>query len=1305
MPTDTKYNLAPAPTNSYGLQPATSTDNPYGLSAAYSSDNPYGLADAPSAPTRFFNGGQGEVRAYQPTPWDKIRSLFGKPAEPGLNASPLTQAIGSAIPQAAVPALAAAKKYSVDPLNRAAQAGGDAFREAGRDVVTGATLVQHGGDYLNATLPSPYGPKPPVESVERRTEREHPVALGVAGGVGSVIGSTITDPRNWPFLASSAARPMLQKLIAGGFSAQMSSQTYQGVRDLYDHWDELKPEERAELGAKTGVGALFLAKGLSESVGKKGATETPTHITHAVDPSTPLGQVLAENAPSIRVADSAAAARDLLEKDTLIRPPQPGGDRRLDVARRKQVSEMTPKELKQELLTSQVTGLPNRRAFDEAGTSPAVAMSDADGLKALNDKYGYAAGDALLRAKAESLQKAGVDAYHDKGDEFVYRGQSPAELSTKLEAARDLLRNRIIDVRNPDGTITSFKGADFSYGTGQDITEAESGLKEHKAQREAAGERARGQLRGITELRPGESGGNQGATERLGESQPTEAKVSGPRDTAAFINPSARVVSANYLPVVAHDAVLAEATHNIISNSDELQRAGVDVTKVTKPSDIDAVLQRASDVIKSGLDERAEATITFQAQTQLAADLGMSVEQLLSRKTGEAFNTEQALAARALLVQSSRHVLALARLATQSGDSASLEAATTAIAQHQAIQEKVAGITAEAGRALGGFNIGKAALPEAKVANVLSKLSPEARAEAVRLLSKYDATDPQTVRKLGQFVAGVKPATTMDKLFEYYRNSLLSSPHTIIVKTASEASMAALEAMKKVVAGGISKVTAQDRYFAESWYYAKGMVQALAEHARPVLTGEFQLEGSPGFERAGQQAIKGVTGQVVRAPSEAMSRMTNLIYAGNYFGEINALAARQAIAEGLNGDAFHARQEYLSHHPTDAMQEAGHKLAATNTFQNELTGVAKKAGELVASKPNVAWLPESWRSVAPGRWLFPFFKTPVNLLKASLTHATPYELLNGLIKHDPDALARGVLGSSISAAIAYMALNGTITGGGPTDYKKEETKRATGWQPYSIKLGDHYFSYKRFEPLGLTMGLIADAVHGSQNGDGEVVAQSKTDSAVKHVMRNLDDMPFMGTLANLLQAVHDPVGGRAQSFVNREAGSIVPAGVANVAETLDPTVRRPQSALQAIQSRIPGLTAHAPAIVDITGESVKRPASNLGGAWPFPVTENKHDPVVDELARLGVSTPQPPTQIKLRGKPSLLTADEKQAIATQEGQEFYRRVARSIQSGQWQRESDDRKRLALARLHRDIEDARPARLARIRRAAARPTSQ
>jgi len=41
-------------------------------------------------------------------------------------------------------------------------------------------------------------------------------------------------------------------------------------------------------------------------------------------------------------------------------------DRRVDLVRRKRVDEMTPEEMRQALLVSEKTGLPNRRAFDES---------------------------------------------------------------------------------------------------------------------------------------------------------------------------------------------------------------------------------------------------------------------------------------------------------------------------------------------------------------------------------------------------------------------------------------------------------------------------------------------------------------------------------------------------------------------------------------------------------------------------------------------------------------------------------------------------------------------------------------------------------------------------------------------------------------------------------------------------------------------------------------------------------------------------------------------------------------------------
>jgi len=172
-------------------------------------------------------------------------------------------------------------------------------------------------------------------------------------------------------------------------------------------------------------------------------------------------------------------------------------ERRVALTKRRYVAQMSPEEMRLELLTSEVTGLPNRRAFDEAGGAHAVAMSDLDGLKALN-KHGYEAGNAVLKAKAEALREAGLEAYHDKGDEFLCRGKHVKELAVKLGRARAILRNRTIVVERAHGSTLSITGADFSYGVGRDIDEAESGLRGHKAERESRGELARGELRRIT---------------------------------------------------------------------------------------------------------------------------------------------------------------------------------------------------------------------------------------------------------------------------------------------------------------------------------------------------------------------------------------------------------------------------------------------------------------------------------------------------------------------------------------------------------------------------------------------------------------------------------------------------------------------------------------------------------------------------------------------------------------------------------------------------------------------------------------
>jgi hypothetical protein len=488
--------------------------------------------------------------------------------------------------------------------------------------------------------------------------------------------------------------------------------------------------------------------------------------------------------------------------------------------------------------------------------------------------------------------------------------------------------------------------------------------------------------------------------------------------------------------------------------------------------------------------------------------------------------------------------------------------------------------------------------------------------------------------------------------------------------------MIGLETMKKFVASGLSK----DRFAAESWAYARGALQAL-QHSKDVLTGRFDLADAPGFEDTGKQAIKGTLGKVIRFPSKLIEKQTNLMYTLNYFGELHAQAARAAIKEGLKGDALYARQEFLAANPKPKMMDAAHKTALHGTFQDELGGFGKSAQKLFQHEGL--------------RYLFPFYKTPINLLKAS-AEFSPYGLAKGIAKGDVDATSRGVIGSSIAAGIALLALEGHITGGGPVDLRKKQTLQATNWQPYSVKIGNRYVSYHRFEPLGQVMALVADAVHGMHSGDSEAVASSKADSAVAHIARNVSDFPFMMGLTSLVDSLKDTTGNRLDNFVARQVASLIPAGVANIAQGTDPTVRRPTGMAETLQSRVPGLTQNVPAALDIAGRPIERPASALGGANPFPVTSANADPIIREFSRLKIATSLPPRTVKLGRQTVELSEAERQELAKRDGQQLYERLASVIHEDFWQAAPDERKIAVIKRWRSDIARSRPYRLIEMR---------
>ncbi len=154
--------------------------------------------------------------------------------------------------------------------------------------------------------------------------------------------------------------------------------------------------------------------------------------------------------------DEAVADRRLLDRDgrsiqvRAYKSAVTAGDQRLIMVC---VTDVGPWQVRVDQLSyaashDQLTGVLNRSGLltavaelTDGGRAARLAVLDLDGLKAINDRYGHAAGDQTLRATAASLQDAGAGDWlvgRLGGDEFaVLSPHVDVELRARIETALD----------------------------------------------------------------------------------------------------------------------------------------------------------------------------------------------------------------------------------------------------------------------------------------------------------------------------------------------------------------------------------------------------------------------------------------------------------------------------------------------------------------------------------------------------------------------------------------------------------------------------------------------------------------------------------------------------------------------------------------------------------------------------------------------------------------------------------------------------------------------------------------------------
>ena len=637
-------------------------------------------------------------------------------------------------------------------------------------------------------------------------------------------------------------------------------------------------------------------------------------------------------------------------------------------------------------------------------------------------------------------------------------------------------------------------------------------------------------------------------------------------------------------------------------------------------------------------------TIAKSRESSLA-----ELEKIIGYKLGDGVTDQRIFGGRQLLQESAANLKTMAeKIAAGDASDAFKLQFRQAISSHVAVQQAVAGMAADAGRALNAFRI--------PVGSGITSESSIYRSQLMQTLEKFGGDD--AVSKLADVILNSEDleqitktlqkahfAKSSDIILEVWINGLLSSPATHAVNTISNQVVAILAIPERFISASFSKLlrTQDGVQYQEAvgqmyglWY---GMRDGWMLAARALRTGEptdpamkyearkynaFHSEnidhllGSKINIAEGSGVAKGIDFMgdwVVRLPTRFLAAEDEFFKSVGYRMELNALAYRTAKAEGHKGVDLANRIRELIENPTEQVHLGASNMSRYQTFTNDLGDNGKKVQQMINNFP-------------PFKFIAPFVRTPVNIVKY-VSHRTPFnkqmwaDVQAGGVKRDI-ALARMSFGQLTLGMFYSYALEGKITGRGPNDAKTRNALRLTGWQPYSVYHDGKYYAYNRLDPVGMFLGLAADTaevMHYANDADSSEVALA----AIMAVAKNLENKTYLEGVSRFVQAFEDPER-YMESYTGSLVSSLKPMTslVGQIERTLDPEVSAVYSIMDRVYSQTPSLSSKLPPRRNIWGDAIVL-QGGLGWDFVSPVyiSHDTNDLVADELVALGVGISMP----------------------------------------------------------------------------------
>ena len=738
--------------------------------------------------------------------------------------------------------------------------------------------------------------------------------------------------------------------------------------------------------------------------------------------------------------------------------------------------------------------------------------------------------------------------------------------------------------------------------------------------------------------------------------------------------------------------------------------AEINLENLNSIEELEHVTNTLENMIAPAINEERRGHITRAATALMAEQLHFSGEglaKLLRRQRGEGANAEYITASRMILAESADRLTSLAKMVRDPARSTP-EAAfkfRQQMALHGVIQMQFMGARAEIGRALSAFNIPMEALRE-----VGPKLSQRRMTELLEGFGGRKTTEYMAQRWLdmidnpaGQNKLASKgwSAKTIDAFFHVWINGLLSSPLTHMRNTVGNTLFGAAGTIETQLAGVIGAGRAGVRHLFGKQTPDRGFLGQAAAR----LIG--QIKGLEDGFIMGARALK--TGE----PQDAMSKMDALQHTGGLSAEAWGVVGNWGramdmldAAIGLPGRALMAEDEFYK---AIAKRAHLHELVYTRFQQAQMDGMSKEEALDVAmdamrnppeddilsmedaarywtfTNENEGKLGELFVKIQQvpflGRFVFPFRRTPVNIVKRFLERNMATAWMMPSVRADIKAggakldmvLARMTLGTGMLAMAGTWTYDGMITGGGPRNHRQRKQLRETGWQPWSFKVPkeggwisgaamealvaagaiseakDHwYISYLGIEPLGNFLVVASGTADALKWSPYLTHNEELTEIALGAIFDSMSERSFFQGIADVADALRFGPSS-FNRYISRVAKGMKPySSVINkVSRYLDPTLRDTRvdpdvpfgvsqfhAFLNGWAASTSGLAEHMGIKTDLPKEhNIWGDEVAFGeGRWfelvnPFYIKANKYSPVELELVRLGSPIDRPSRDI------------------------------------------------------------------------------